>query len=117
MAIKLGWGGFVTTDLKFSEFVGNDHTIACRFLPQYPNAYAGAILSRAGSPFYFIGHGRSFISEVVAWNRLDAIRARMDHARRRIFARLIAGRGGQRSQRSRRLCSRSKRRGVSQDFS
>ncbi len=73
MAIKLGWGGFVTTDLNFSEFIGAEHTIAFRFMPQYPNAYAGAVLSSVGSPFYFVGQGQfqapparkpSFITQV-----------------------------------------------------
>lgn len=73
MAIKLGWGGFVTTDLKFSEFIGAEHTIAFRFMSQYPNSYAGAVLSSTGSPFYFLGQGQfdgsdkrkpSFITQV-----------------------------------------------------
>jgi murein DD-endopeptidase MepM/ murein hydrolase activator NlpD len=57
MAIKLGWGGSVTTDLNFSEFVGADHTVAFRLMPQYPHGYFGAALASAGGPIYFVGQG------------------------------------------------------------
>jgi murein DD-endopeptidase MepM/ murein hydrolase activator NlpD len=57
VAIKLGWGGFVTTDLNFSEFVGADHTVAFRMMPQYPHGYPGAALASAGGSFYFVGQG------------------------------------------------------------
>jgi hypothetical protein len=48
-AAAFGWQGYADTDLQFSEFYGTDHTLTMRFMVQYPNAYAGPILSVNGS--------------------------------------------------------------------
>jgi concanavalin A-like lectin/glucanase superfamily protein len=56
-ALVLGWGGLVDTDLSFSEFFHEDHTIMVRFMPRYPYAYAGPFLAENGQGTYFIGQG------------------------------------------------------------
>lgn len=56
-ALALGWQGYAETDLKFSEFFATDHTVAFRFMAQYPNAYEGPVLAENGTGSYFIGQG------------------------------------------------------------
>ena len=57
MALKCTWGGYADTDLRFSDFFAADHTVATRFMLQFPNAYAGPMLSVNGSGTYFVGQG------------------------------------------------------------
>ena len=56
-ALACTWGGYADTDLNFTEFFGSDHTVAARFMLQYPNAYTGPMLSVRGSGTYLIGQG------------------------------------------------------------
>ncbi len=70
MAITFDWMGAVDTDLPFSAFYGGDHTIMVRFMPQYPNAYAGPILAVNGTGSYLFGQGdfnRSPSSKRLVW--------------------------------------------------
>src|SRR5207237_610722 len=55
MAAGLSWKGFVDTNLKFSEFFANDHTIVLRFMAQFPNAYEGPMVAENGSGRFVIG--------------------------------------------------------------
>src|SRR5262245_9061731 len=55
--LALGWQGYADTDLQFSEFLGSEHTIAFRFMPQYPNAYEGPIIAENGTGTFVIGQG------------------------------------------------------------
>ncbi|MFN0102286.1 MAG: LamG-like jellyroll fold domain-containing protein [Bryobacteraceae bacterium] len=55
MAVALSWNGFVDTDLSFSEFFSSNHTLACRFMPQYPHAYEGPIIAENGTGFFMLG--------------------------------------------------------------
>ena len=57
MAVTFGWKGAVDTDLQFSEFYGNNHSVVIWFLLQYPLGYAGPILSVNGTGNYLIGQG------------------------------------------------------------
>ncbi len=57
LAAALGWRGCVDTDLEFSEFFNQNHTVMAWFMPQYPTAYAGPIVANNGSGTYFIGQG------------------------------------------------------------
>src|SRR6185503_5215470 len=57
MALACTWGGFAQSDIRFSHFFQNDHTIAIRFLRQYPLAYAGAFFCVSGTGNYFAGQG------------------------------------------------------------
>lgn len=57
MAVTIGWKGVVDTDVQFTEFYAGNHTIVVWFLPQYPNAYAGPILSVNGAGSYLVGLG------------------------------------------------------------
>ena len=41
VALACTWGGYADTDLDFSEFFAGNHTVAVRFMLQFPNAYAG----------------------------------------------------------------------------
>ena len=54
-AAAFGWGGYVDTDLSFSEFFDEDHTLVARFMPQHPRAYAGPILAENGTGTFFVG--------------------------------------------------------------
>jgi murein DD-endopeptidase MepM/ murein hydrolase activator NlpD len=56
-ALACTWGGYADTDLNFTEFFGSDHTLAARFMLQYPNAYTGPMVSVRGSGTYLIGQG------------------------------------------------------------
>ncbi len=62
MALSCTWGGFADTDVDFTEFFGQDHTIAVRFMLQYPQAYTGPMLSVNGSGTFIIGQGDYFES-------------------------------------------------------
>ena len=44
-AAAFPFGGRVATDLRFSEWFFNDHTVMLRFMPQYPTGYQGPILT------------------------------------------------------------------------
>ena len=57
MAISLGWQGAVDTNLQFSTFFSNDHTVAIWVMPQYPNAYIGPVLTLNGTGMYMVGQG------------------------------------------------------------
>ena len=57
MALSCTWGGYADTDIDFTEFFGADHTVAARFMLQYPNAYTGPMLSLNGTGTYLIGQG------------------------------------------------------------
>jgi len=56
-ALACTWGGYADTDLNFTEFFSGSHTVAVRFMLQYPNAYVGPMLSVRGSGTYLIGQG------------------------------------------------------------
>jgi hypothetical protein len=45
----LRWHGYVATDLKFSEYFSQPHTVMARFMPQYVRAYRGPIFGTSGS--------------------------------------------------------------------
>ena len=57
MALACTWGGYADTNLDFSEFFAGSHTVAARFMLQFPNAYAGPMLAVNGSGTYLIGQG------------------------------------------------------------
>jgi murein DD-endopeptidase MepM/ murein hydrolase activator NlpD len=57
MALACTWGGSAQSNINFSKFFQRDHTIAIRFLMQYPIGYAGAFLSVHGQGRYFVGQG------------------------------------------------------------
>ena len=57
MAVAFSWKGFVDTDLQFSEFVAGNHTLACRFMMQYPNAYEGPMIAENGTGMFMLGQG------------------------------------------------------------
>jgi hypothetical protein len=44
-AATLRWPGYADTDLAFSDFFASSNTIVARFMPQYPRAYEGPIIS------------------------------------------------------------------------
>jgi hypothetical protein len=51
------WHGYMDTDLQFSEFFHQDHTVMAWFMLKHPKAYEGPILTVNGSGTYFIGQG------------------------------------------------------------
>lgn len=53
----LRWNGAVDLDVNFSEFFGGNHTIAFRFMSQYPYGPAGPMLAENGAGTFFVGHG------------------------------------------------------------
>ena len=56
MALACSWSGYADTGVGLDSFFGSDHTVAVRFLAQYPNAYRGPMVgSTAGT--YLIGQG------------------------------------------------------------
>jgi Concanavalin A-like lectin/glucanases superfamily/Peptidase family M23/Bacterial tandem repeat domain 1 len=57
MALACTWGGYADTDVDFTEFFNGDHTVAVRFMLQYPHAYTGPMLSVKGTGTYIIGQG------------------------------------------------------------
>jgi murein DD-endopeptidase MepM/ murein hydrolase activator NlpD len=63
LCAAFGWPGSVETDLDFKEFFTESHTVAARFMIQYPRAYQAPILSVNGSGNYLVavagyGEGR-----------------------------------------------------------
>jgi murein DD-endopeptidase MepM/ murein hydrolase activator NlpD len=57
VALACTWGGYADTNLDFSEFFAGDHTVAVRFMLQFPHAYTGPMLAVKGSGTYLIGQG------------------------------------------------------------
>jgi hypothetical protein len=57
VALGCTWGGYADSDVDFSEFFASDHTVAARFMLQFPNAYTGPMLSVNGVGTYLIGQG------------------------------------------------------------
>ena len=55
-AAAFRWHGYMDTDLAFSEFFPQNHTVMAWFMPQYPNAYNGPILTNSAGT-YFVGQG------------------------------------------------------------
>ncbi len=56
-ALGLSWKGYADTNLRFSEFFAGNHTLAVRFMPQFPNAYQGPIVAESGTGQFFLGQG------------------------------------------------------------
>ena len=56
-ALGLSWNGYADTNLKFSEFFAEDHTLVLRFMPQFPNAYEGPLVAENGTGRFVIGQG------------------------------------------------------------
>lgn len=44
-AAALRWPAYIDTDLQFAEFFASSHTVMVRFMPQYPKAYRGPLLT------------------------------------------------------------------------
>jgi murein DD-endopeptidase MepM/ murein hydrolase activator NlpD len=44
-AALLRWPAYIDTDLQFADFFAKDYTLSARFMPQYPRAYRGPILT------------------------------------------------------------------------
>jgi hypothetical protein len=59
-ALAVSWTGYADTDLEFTEFIGADHTMLLRFMPQFTNAYYAPILAENGSGTFIIGQGDYF---------------------------------------------------------
>lgn len=64
LCAAFGWQGVVDTDLDFSVFFKANHTIAARFMLQYPRAYQAPLLSMNGTGNYLVavagyGEGRT----------------------------------------------------------
>jgi hypothetical protein len=62
-AAAFGWQSALDTDLSFTEFFGGNHTVALRFMIQYPRSYQAPLLSAKGEGDYLIalagyGEGR-----------------------------------------------------------
>src|SRR5262249_33839200 len=57
VALACTWGGYADTNVDFSEFFAANHTVAVRFMLQFPNAYAGPMLAVNGSGTYLLGQG------------------------------------------------------------
>lgn len=55
LCAAFGWRGYVDTDLNFAEFFKENHTIAARFMIQYPRSYEAPILSLNGAGDYMVG--------------------------------------------------------------
>jgi Concanavalin A-like lectin/glucanases superfamily len=51
------WGGYADTNVDFTEFFAGNHTVAVRFMLQFPNAYTGPMLAVNGGGSYVIGQG------------------------------------------------------------
>ena len=56
MALAITWGGYADTNLNFSEFFSGAHTVAVRFMLQYPHTVKGPMLSD-GTGTYVVGKG------------------------------------------------------------
>jgi hypothetical protein len=63
-AAAFGWRGLVDTDVRFGEFFGSDHTLALRFMPQYPAAYTGPLIASDtdGPGSFFVGMGELVVA-------------------------------------------------------
>lgn len=48
-AAAFGWRGYGDTDLPWADFWGDDHTLALRFMIQYPYAHTAPLVSDGGS--------------------------------------------------------------------
>jgi hypothetical protein len=68
MAIAFQWGGQADTDVPFSSFFNADHTLALRFMPQFPDSYISVMVGHrstamvapgqtAPAPFFAVGQG------------------------------------------------------------
>ncbi len=55
MAIACTWQGYADTDINYAEFFGSDHTLAVRFMLQFPRAYTGPMLSVNGAGAFVLG--------------------------------------------------------------
>jgi hypothetical protein len=58
MAVALGWKDHVDTDLQFSEFFDQSHTLLMRFMPQFPNGYEGPCVAENGTGTFGVGQGQ-----------------------------------------------------------
>ena len=63
LCAAFGWQGYADTDINFSEFFGRNHTVAARFMIQYPRSFQAPILAVNGSDNYLVavagyGEGR-----------------------------------------------------------
>jgi hypothetical protein len=57
-ALTFGNGGYAELSVTFGEFIHGDHTVALRFMPQYPYGYLGPMVADAGGVgIYSIGQG------------------------------------------------------------
>jgi hypothetical protein len=56
-AIYLPWEGYVDTNVDFSRFFDNDHTVMCWFMPQFVHMYRQPIIAENGAGKYMIGVG------------------------------------------------------------
>ena len=88
-AAAFGWQGYADTDLAFAD-LGDEYTIACRFMLQYPNAYAGPIISDSKTANFLVakdydarsltatfdGTSSSFSTTIAgdAWTHLAVVR-------------------------------------------
>jgi hypothetical protein len=72
MALACSWSGYADTGVGLDSFFGQDHTLAVRFLAQYPNAYRGPIVG-ATAGTYLIGQGDFLSDGVKATTKLIAM--------------------------------------------
>jgi Concanavalin A-like lectin/glucanases superfamily/Repeat of unknown function (DUF346) len=57
-ALTFGNGGYAELAITFGEFVHANHTVALRFMPQYPYGQSGPIVADGGGPnIYSVGQG------------------------------------------------------------
>jgi hypothetical protein len=57
-ALTFGFGGYAELGVTIGEFVHSNHTVALRYMPQYPYGYRGSLLADAGGAnAYSIGQG------------------------------------------------------------
>ena len=57
LAAWFGWRGSLDTDLKFSEFFFDNHTVMFRCMRQYMNAGPGSAVAANAAGTYFVGQG------------------------------------------------------------
>jgi Concanavalin A-like lectin/glucanases superfamily len=57
LAAWFGFRGSIDTDLKFSEFFFDDHTLMFRCMRQYANAGPGPVIAANNAGTYFVGQG------------------------------------------------------------
>ncbi len=58
-AVYLGNRGHIDTDIEFSDFFANDHTLMTWWMPQYPNAHEGPIFAENGGGVFSVGQYNS----------------------------------------------------------